>query len=149
MSASSRDLSIPDGLILFLPAVPGMLFLYIAEVIPRICAGLGLSGYAMLEAVFIGCALSPAAGLPLYCWYFFRRGLGSNPVDPALLYLAQSFASILGMTLLVRSLLFPDAPTEELSGFLLPLLIALGLLVPLMTGISAGICRLARRRMGR
>ena len=43
MSASSRDLSIPDGLILFLPAVPGMLFLYIAEVIPRICAGLGLS----------------------------------------------------------------------------------------------------------
>ena len=42
MSASSRDLSIPDGLILFLPAVPGMLFLYIAEVIPRICAGLGL-----------------------------------------------------------------------------------------------------------
>lgn len=34
MSASSRDLSIPDGLILFLPAVPGMLFLYIAEVIP-------------------------------------------------------------------------------------------------------------------
>ena len=30
MSASSRDLSIPDGLILFLPAVPGMLFLYIA-----------------------------------------------------------------------------------------------------------------------
>lgn len=42
MSASSRDLSIPDGLILFLPAVPGMLFLYIAEVIPRISAGLGL-----------------------------------------------------------------------------------------------------------
>ena len=68
MSASSRDLSIPDGLILFLPAVPGMLFLYIAEVIPRICAGLGLelglSGYALLETVFIGCALSPAAGLP-------------------------------------------------------------------------------------
>ena len=89
MSASSRDLSIPDGLILFLPAVPGMLFLYIAEVIPRICAGLGLelglSGYALLEAVFIGCALSPAAGLPLYCWYFFRRGLGSNPLYPALL----------------------------------------------------------------
>ena len=54
-----------------------------------------------------------------------------------------------GMTLLVRSLLFPDAPAEELSGFLLPLLIALGLLLPLMTGISAGICRLARRRMGR
>ena len=149
MSASSRDLSIRDGLILFLPAVPGMLFLYIAEVIPRICAGLGLSGYALLEAVFIGCALSPAAGLPLYCWYFFRRGLGNNPVYPALFYLAQSFASILGMTLLVRSLLFPDAPAEGLSGFLLPLLIALGLLVPLMTGISAGICRLARRRMGR
>lgn len=149
MSASSRDLSIPDGLILFLPAVPGMLFLYIAEVIPKVCAGLGLSGYALLEAVFIGCALSPAAGLPLYCWYFFRRGLRSNPVDPALFYLAQSFASILGMTLLVRSLLFPDAPAEGLSGFLLPLLIALGLLVPLMTGISAGICRLARRRMGR
>ena len=65
MSASSRDLSIPDGLILFLPAVPGMLFLYIAEVIPKVCAGLGLelglSGYALLEAVFIGCALSPAA----------------------------------------------------------------------------------------
>ena len=105
MSASSRDLSIPDGLILFLPAVPGMLFLYIAEVIPKVCAGLGLelglSGYALLEAVFIGCALSPAAGLPLYCWYFFRRGLGSNPVYPALFYLAQSFASILGMTLLV------------------------------------------------
>ena len=144
MSASSRDLSIPDGLILFLPAVPGMLFLYIAEVIPKVCAGLGLelglSGYALLETVFIGCALSPAAGLPLYCWYFFRRGLGSNPVYPALLYLAQSFASILGMTLLVRSLLFPEAPAE---------LIALGLLVPLMTGISAGICRLARRRMGR
>ena len=102
MSASSRDLSIPDGLILFLPAVPGMLFLYIAEVIHKVCAGLGLelglSGYALLEAVFIGCALSPAAGL---------------------------------------------------SGFLLPLLIALGLLVPLMTGISAGICRLARRRIGR
>lgn len=153
MSASSRDLSIPDGLILFLPAVPGMLFLYIAEVIPGISAGLGLelglSGYALLEAVFIGCALSPAAGLPLYCWYFFRRGLGSNPLYPALFYLAQSFASILGMTLLVRSLLFPDAPAEELSGFLLPLLIALGLLLPLMTGISAGICRLARRRMGR
>ena len=153
MSASSRDLSIPDGLILLLPAVPGMLFLYIAEVIPKVCAGLGLelglSGYALLEAVFIGCALSPAAGLPLYCWYFFRRGLGSNPVYPALLYLAQSFASILGMTLLVRSLLFPDAPAEELSGFLLPLLIALGLLLPLMTGISAGICRLVRRRMGR
>ena len=149
MSASSRVLSIPDGLILFLPAVPGMLFLYIAEVIPRICAGLGLSGYALLEAVFIGCALSPAAGLSLYCWYFFRRGLGSNPVYPALLYLAQSFASILGMTLLVRSLLFPDVPAEGLSGFLLPLLIALGLLVPLMTGISAGICRLVRRRMGR
>lgn len=73
----------------------------------------------------------------------------SNPLYPALLYLAQSFASILGMTLLVRSLLFPDAPAEELSGFLLPLLIALGLLLPLMTGISAGICRLARRRMGR
>ena len=36
MSASSRDLSIPDGLILFLPAVPGMLFLYIAEVIPKV-----------------------------------------------------------------------------------------------------------------
>ena len=53
------------------------------------------------------------------------------------------------MTLLVRSLLFPEAPAEELSGFLLPLFIALGLLVPLMTGISAGICRLARRRMGR
>ena len=49
------------------------------------------------------------------------------------------------MTLLVRSLLFPDAPAEGLSGFLLPLLIALGLLLPLMTGISAGICR----RMGR
>ena len=53
MSASSRDLSIPDGLILFLPAVPGMLFLYIAEVIPGISAGLGLelglSGYALLE----------------------------------------------------------------------------------------------------
>ena len=53
MSASSRDLSIPDGLILFLPAVPGMLFLYIAEVIPKVCAGLGLelglSGYALLE----------------------------------------------------------------------------------------------------
>ena len=32
MSASSRDLSIPDGLILFLPAVPGMLFLYIAGI---------------------------------------------------------------------------------------------------------------------
>lgn len=130
-----------------------MLFLYIAEVIPKVCAGLGLelglSGYALLEAVFIGCALSPAAGLPLYCWYFFRRGLGSNPVYPALFYLAQSFASILGMTLLVRSFLFPDAPAEGLSGFLLPLLIALGLLVPLMTGISAGICRLARRRMGR
>ena len=112
MSASSRDLSIRDGLILFLPAVPGILFLYIAEVIPRICAGLGLelSGYALLEAVFIGCALSPAAGLPLYCWYFFRRGLGSNPLYPALFYLVQSFASILGMTLLVRSLLFPDAP---------------------------------------
>ena len=93
--------------------------------------------------------ISPAAGLPLYCWYFFRRGLGSNPVYPALLYLAQSFASILGMMLLVRSLLFPDAPAEELSGFLLSLIIALGLLVPLMTGISAGICRLARRRMGR
>lgn len=81
MSASSRDLSIPDGLILFLPAVPGMLFLYIAEVIPRICAGLGLelglSGYALLEAVFIGCALSPAAGLPLYCWYFFRGDWGA------------------------------------------------------------------------
>ena len=43
MSASSRDLSIPDGLILFLPAVPGMLFLYIAEVIPKVCAGLGLA----------------------------------------------------------------------------------------------------------
>ena len=74
MSTSSRDLSIPDGLILFLPAVPGMLFLYIAEVIPKVCAGLGLelglSGYALLEAVFSGCALSPAAGLPLYCWYF-------------------------------------------------------------------------------
>lgn len=58
MSASSRDLSIPDGLILFLPAVPGMLFLYIAEVIPRICAGLGLelglSGYALLEASLSG-----------------------------------------------------------------------------------------------
>lgn len=125
-----------------------MLFLYIAEVIPRICAGLGLelglSGYALLEAVFIGCALSPAVGLLLYCWYFFRRGLGSNPLYPALLYLAQSFASILGMTLLVRRLLFPDAPAEELSGFLLPLLIAL-----LMTGISAGICRLVRRCMGR
>ena len=125
-----------------------MLFLYIAEVIPRICAGLGLelglSGYALLEAVFIGCALSPAVGLPLYCWYFFRRGLGSNPLYPALLYLAQSFASILGMTLLVRRLLFPDAPAEELSGFLLPLLIA-----RLMTGISAGICRLVRRCMGR
>ena len=98
MSASSRDLSIPDGLILFLPAVPGMLFLYIAEVIPKVCAGLelelGLSGYALLEAVFIGCALSPAAGLPLYCWYFFRRGLGSNPVYPALFYLAQSFLSL-------------------------------------------------------
>ena len=71
MSASSRDLSIPDGLILFLPAVPGMLFLYIAEVIPWICAGLGLelglSGYALLEAVFIGCALSPAARItPIY-----------------------------------------------------------------------------------
>lgn len=149
MSASSRDLSIPDGLILFLPAVPGMLFLYIAEVIPKVCAGLGLSGYALLEAVFIGCALSPAAGLPLYCWCFFRRGLGSNPVYPALFYLAQSFASILGMTLLVRSRLFPDAPAEGLLSFLLPLLIALGLLAPLMTGISAGICRLARRRIGR
>ena len=81
-----------------------MLFLYIAEVIPKVCAGLGLelglSGYALLEAVFIGCALSPAAGLPLYCWYFFRRGLGSNPVYPALFYLAQSFASILGLSLI-------------------------------------------------
>lgn len=48
MSASSRDLSIPDGLILFLPTVPGMLFLYIAEVIPpdlrRTGAGAGAFG---------------------------------------------------------------------------------------------------------
>lgn len=67
MSASSRDLSIPDGLILFLPAVPGMLFLYIAEVIPRISAGLGLIPGAFpampcWRLSLSGCALSPAAG---------------------------------------------------------------------------------------
>lgn len=96
-----------------------------------------------------GARFPRAAGLPLYCWYFFRRGLGSNPLYPALFYLAQSFASILGMTLLVRSLLFPDAPAEELSGFLLPLLIALGLLLPLMTGHIRRDLPPVRRRMGR
>lgn len=150
MSALPRELSMLDGLILFLPAVPGMLFLYIAEALPWLYAGLGLepglSGYALLEAVFIGCALSPAMGLPLYCWYFFRRRLGDKPLYPALLYLAQSAASVLGMTLLVRKFLFPDAPADGLSGFLLPLLLALGLLFLLMLGISIGIFRVMRHR---
>lgn len=152
MDASSRDLSALDVLVLFLPAVPGLLFLYIAEMVSRFCAvsglDLGLSGYALLDAVGTVCGLSPLVGFPLYCWYFFRRSLGNDPLYPALLYLAQSFSLMLVAAGAVRQVLFPGVRGgDDLTGFLLPLLIALGLLVPLMIGVSAGICRVVRRRM--
>ena len=87
MSASSRDLSIPDGLILFLPAVPGMLFLYIAEVIPRICAGLGLelglSGYALLEGTGEQSGLSGAAlSGPEFCFHSGHDAAGVQSLVP-------------------------------------------------------------------